>query len=1120
MKNKKQILALLLCFAMVVAMIPVAALQTNATTGVTYLVNNDFDSDEFDSEGVLKAELDGGKWTGVANGTAATAGDLSVLKIHTGQLIFTFNEAITDNYVVKFKYQLDGIGIDGTSLNANERFQFFAGTAAGESSSQLHAEIVGYEDRITLRAPSQVNNYIKANNVQQYAQWHDVEFHVSPSANKYQLYIDGVQYGSDYGYYAKQDEGTNLIRFLPKGSNANFDMLLDYVQVYTVPGDIAGATTTYLNDGFDTLHPKWNNSAATVADGVITTNATNPDLVWTFPTGITGNYTVEFKYRLDAVGTDGTAKQEAFALKMGSTTGQSNSQVYLSFTGAVDGAANQDRVKIQTAPAATPKQFGTYGAWHKVKIVVDQTAKTYQLTVDGDVKEFKTSEGEITTNIPLFNTAITEFKTLFFDCDGVSNISLDYLRVYSGEATVAPDESVTEPSEEPTEATTEATTVPEESIPEETVPAETVPQIEGTKTHLNEDYASETDGIATLDAYTTWDLGSNITDNYTVEFKYRLGGDAQEVYYVKIGNSPSNGEAKSQAVMTLTGAATGASLDDRVKINNAQTVYYSNNKGCGLWHTVKIVVSQTAKTYNLYLDDVLQTYNSSTDIPYYGSGDTSCLNQIFFQKSSGTMELDYVKVYTENVNITQQASLGENIHMNLNGSVSSYSGIISMQAEIDGRTVTDNDMSDGFALPIAVAPAEVAEAITLTGKNAAGEVVLSKTYTVAAYLAEVKASDEAAYGAIVDYTLNYAAAAADYFGMTAIEAPSVTMEEVPSALVGDNITITNNGSVETTYRSYDKITGTYTIEFKYQLPSGSKSTVKIGPSIESSNVNVQFTLTGGAGGNDTDRARIDLHFDTNRNFNVYYADKAIGGEHTVKVTVDCENKTFQMWLDGDQVTYDHDGDAETAQISNIPCYTRDGKANETNVWLNAVAFDMGAGTMIVDDFKISSGETVVYEDDFTTFAPKTTNPAASGDAWWVGSGATLNEVEVNPISGFCAGIMLKGATLLLKDKIEVRYYVSVLSGDISDYTLAINGEVVTAKLKDDGSYIITSKGILPQDYADDMVLTITKDAQSVSIAYNPMDYITRMSDKTTDPALLTLLQAMYNYYLCAAAYVA
>ena len=572
--------------------------------------------------------------------------------------------------------------------------------------------------------------------------------------------------------------------------------------------------------------------------------------------------------------------------------------------------------------------------------------------------------------------------------------------------------------------------------------------------------------------------------------------------------------------MTLTGAATGASLDDRVKINNAQTVYYSNNKGCGLWHTVKIVVSQTAKTYNLYLDDVLQTYNSSTDIPYYGSGDTSCLNQIFFQKSSGTMELDYVKVYTENVNITQQASLGENIHMNLNGSVSSYSGIISMQAEIDGRTVTDNDMSDGFALPIAVAPAEVAEAITLTGKNAAGEVVLSKTYTVAAYLAEVKASDEAAYGAIVDYTLNYAAAAADYFGMTAIEAPSVTMEEVPSALVGDNITITNNGSVETTYRSYDKITGTYTIEFKYQLPSGSKSTIKIGPSIETSNANVQFTLTGGAGGNDTDRARIDLHFDTNRNFNVYYADKAIGGEHTVKVTVDCENKTFQMWLDGDQVTYDHDGDAETAQISNIPCYTRDGKANETNVWLNAVAFDMGAGTMIVDDFKISSGETVVYEDDFTTFAPKTTNPAASGDAWWVGSGATLNEVEVNPISGFCAGIMLKGATLLLKDKIEVRYYVSVLSGDISDYTLAINGEVVTAKLKDDGSYIITSKGILPQDYADDMVLTITKDAQSVSIAYNPMDYITRMSDKTTDPALLTLLQAMYNYYLCAAAYVA
>ena len=138
------------------------------------------------------------------------------------------------------------------------------------------------------------------------------------------------------------------------------------------------------------------------------------------------------------------------------------------------------------------------------------------------------------------------------------------------------------------------------------------------------------------------------------------------------------------------------------------------------------------------------------------------------------------------------------------------------------------------------------------------------------------------------------------------------------------------------------------------------------------------------------------------------------------------------------------------------------------------------------------------------------------------TGLTLVDVPApesgNHASGICEGITAKGATLLFKDLVNIRYIFELESGsDINDYTFSIGGEELTA-VKSGDAYYVHSNGINPQEYGAQIVLTVTnnKTEQSLTVTYSPLDYMMRMCNKagTTDK-MKDLLKAMYNYHLSA-----
>ena len=64
-------------------------------------------------------------------------------------------------------------------------------------------------------------------------------------------------------------------------------------------------------------------------------------------------------------------------------------------------------------------------------------------------------------------------------------------------------------------------------------------------------------------------------------------------------------------------------------------------------------------------------------------------------------------------------------------------------------------------------------------------------------------------------------------------------------------------------------------------------------------------------------------------------------------------------------------------------------------------------------------------------------------------------------------------------------------------------------------------GINPQDLGNDVVITVTKGTEKVSVGYSPLDYIVRMYNKSADNATVkALVQALYGYYMAAQSYTA
>ena len=121
----------------------------------------------------------------------------------------------------------------------------------------------------------------------------------------------------------------------------------------------------------------------------------------------------------------------------------------------------------------------------------------------------------------------------------------------------------------------------------------------------------------------------------------------------------------------------------------------------------------------------------------------------------------------------------------------------------------------------------------------------------------------------------------------------------------------------------------------------------------------------------------------------------------------------------------------------------------------------------------------------------------------------------NMISGSVSGINYYGASLVYVSKVAVRFYFYV-TGDISNYAFSTGN----APVYKDGKYYVEVSGINPQDYAKDIVLTVSDGENEMTVTYSPMYYLGRMYGKTENQSLKNLLVAMYQYHLAAVKYVA
>lgn len=124
---------------------------------------------------------------------------------------------------------------------------------------------------------------------------------------------------------------------------------------------------------------------------------------------------------------------------------------------------------------------------------------------------------------------------------------------------------------------------------------------------------------------------------------------------------------------------------------------------------------------------------------------------------------------------------------------------------------------------------------------------------------------------------------------------------------------------------------------------------------------------------------------------------------------------------------------------------------------------------------------------------------------------TTNVVTAgNPIDG----IEFYGATLMFRNRLAVRYYFTV-TGNISDYTFTANGASCTPVRKGD-YYYVEIGNINPQDL--DEVITV-KVNDTYSITYSGLNYIVNIRQSGSEK-MQALVQALYDYYLAAEAYLA
>ena len=132
--------------------------------------------------------------------------------------------------------------------------------------------------------------------------------------------------------------------------------------------------------------------------------------------------------------------------------------------------------------------------------------------------------------------------------------------------------------------------------------------------------------------------------------------------------------------------------------------------------------------------------------------------------------------------------------------------------------------------------------------------------------------------------------------------------------------------------------------------------------------------------------------------------------------------------------------------------------------------------------------------------------------------AIPTDAEAMSVSGAVSGVNFYGATLLFRNQIAVRYYFNAAS--VEGCTFTVNSAAVQAQQAANGMYYVEAAGINPQQYDEAVELVVTKDGETITVSYSPLNYIVRMSAKeSTSAELKNLLGAMYDYYCAAEIFV-
>ena len=119
-------------------------------------------------------------------------------------------------------------------------------------------------------------------------------------------------------------------------------------------------------------------------------------------------------------------------------------------------------------------------------------------------------------------------------------------------------------------------------------------------------------------------------------------------------------------------------------------------------------------------------------------------------------------------------------------------------------------------------------------------------------------------------------------------------------------------------------------------------------------------------------------------------------------------------------------------------------------------------------------------------------------------------------NGQIDGIAYYGASLLIKEKITLRYYF--VADSLEGVTFTANGAVCKTGQKN-GMFYVDVPGINPHQYSESVLLCAVKGEQRLEVSYSPLYYMVRMSQTTDSEPLKKLLSAMYGYHEAAVIYV-